>query len=388
MLQEFLNLNFIQITEDSNVEKLKKAATEIAKKIIKNKTKISAYVLIALDPEISADNPDVKEVREIIISHWSTFVANTKDIPVTYIRAVILEALEIISKEAEEACLIWFAGRNVIKYYKLGREKEILANFLLAVGNKIETEVAENWSFSHDEEIPIPVVTVAAIDKGEIESILKAAAIQNSVGGENAYWPSQNDANWATFFSTRAGKGLTDAINKTLKKQVAEISSNQSEFIQHNSLLQMRTQLLWWKEAGYSSSLRKSYRDLEDGILQIILANDYSNFIPELYPSSVDYFLRETHNSLSPEGNKKIKISEFLKLVEPSKMDVQKFLSDSIDNGGRISFYSFLNGLVWGRFDAKQFKNLVGISDSTELTYADITQWLFNDLHVVKISNN
>ena len=38
MLQEFLNLQFIQTTDDANFDKLKKACTDVVKKIGKEKT--------------------------------------------------------------------------------------------------------------------------------------------------------------------------------------------------------------------------------------------------------------------------------------------------------------------------------------------------------------
>lgn len=389
MLQEFLNLQFIQTTDDANFEKLKKSCADLVKKIGKDKVKILDYTLVALDPEVSADNSDLLEVKQIIIQHWSTFVANSKDTAVTFIRAVMLDALNTISNQTTlSACLIWFTGRNVIKHYKLGREKDILTKFLLDIGNSIESEVSENWSFSPDAQIDIPEIIPAAIDKGEIETVLKAAATHNTVGGENPNWPRQDDANWAAFFASKAGKGLTDIINKTSKKQAAEILSNQSAFVQQNSLLQMRTQLLWWKEAGYSLSFKSSYKEMKEGMLQVTLAHDYSSFIPSIYPVSVDYFLKETHNKLSMEPEKKTKIADLLKLIEESCNELKTVLVEFTGEQNRVSVINFIRGLVYGKFKAKQFKGLVGIADSTEMTLAEFTIWLFHDFHSIKLSTS
>ena len=131
MLQEFLNLQFFKTAEDANFEKLKKAANAVVKKIQKDKAKISAYTLVAFDPEIPVNNECLKEVEQIIVEHWNTFVPNSGDTLSTIIRVVMLEALESISTDLNTSCLIWFTARNVIKQYKLGREKEILTKFLL-----------------------------------------------------------------------------------------------------------------------------------------------------------------------------------------------------------------------------------------------------------------
>ncbi len=388
MLQEFLNKEFIPITEDTNFDKLKKASAEVVKKINKDKEKIARYTLVGLDPEIPANNSDLEEVKLIIIGHWNTFATNSKDTSVTFIRAVILEALQTIAKEDDLANLIWFSGRNAIKYYNVGNEKDLLVKFLLDIGNRIENEVSESWSFPIEEEIDVPELTAATISKTDLEAHLKAAAIQSSVGGENPAWASQNDANWSTFFAARASKGISELLNKALKNQATEIRNNQADFIFQNTLLQMRTQLLWWKEAGFSISLKSGYKDLQNGVLQIVLAKDYSSFVPEMYPLSVDYFLKETHNSLVKSQEKKIKISEILKLVESNSENLKTILEEYAGEERRTSFLNFIRSIVYGKYKINQIKEIVGITDSIELTYAEFTVWLFHDFHSLKISDS
>ena len=152
--------------------------------------------------------------------------------------------------------------------------------------------------------------------------------------------------------------------------------------------MQMRTQLLWWKEAGYSPLQKATYKNMKERQLQVLLAYDYSDFIPEMYPVSVDYFLFETLKSLSANAEKKTKISEFLKMVEQSGSDLKNVIPDFTSDEGRISFANFIKGLVHGKYQTNQFKNLVGVADATELTFGAITLWLFHDLHSIKLSTS
>lgn len=147
MLQEFLDANLLPITDESYFEKIKKTADEISKKLTKSKAKVLSYTLTALDPEVPADNPDVNEVKELITKNWSTFSTNSKDTPVTFIRAVILEALQAVSIETSYACLIWLTGRNIQQQFKLiGKEKELVQSFLLSktLNIAISSEVGLN----------------------------------------------------------------------------------------------------------------------------------------------------------------------------------------------------------------------------------------------------
>jgi GTPase-associated system-like protein len=357
MIQEYLNAQFIQTTEDSNFEKLKKTCTEVAKKINKDKAKILTYSLIAFDPDVPADNKEITEIKTLIIENWQTFLSNSKDTTLTIIRAVMLDALQAASKETSSACIIWFASRNAIRYYKLGREKDMLSAFLKEVANRIEDEVSESWNFPPDYEIDIPKVTAATIDENDFASGITAATIKEGIG-------------------------------KALKKQITELKENQKQFVNQVALMQMRTQLLWWKEAGYSPLQKATYIGMKDGQLHVLLAYDYSDFIPEMYPVSVDYFLIETLKSLSANAEKKTKISEFLLMVEQCNSDLKNIIPDFTNDDGRISFTNFIQGLIHGKYQTKQFKSLVGVADSTELTLSELTLWLFHDLHSIKLSTS
>lgn len=354
MIQEYLNEQFIQTAEDANFEKLKKTCADIAERISEDKEKILVYSLIAFDPEIPADNREIADIKALIIENWQTFLSSSKDTTLTIIRAVMLEALQVASKETDLACIIWFASRNAFKYYKLGREKELLTSFLKEIGNKIEGEVSESWNFPPDYEMNIPRVTSVTIDEGDFATGITATTLKEGVG-------------------------------KALKKQITRLKKSQKEFANQVALMQMRTQLLWWKEASYSPSQKVTYKNLQDGLLQVLLAFDYANFIPEMYPVSVDYFLIETLKSLSDNAEKKTKISDFLKMVEKSNSELKNVIPDFISSDGRISFTNYIQGLVHGKYQVKQFKGLVGVTDATELTLSEITLWIFHDLHSFKL---
>lgn len=357
MIQEYLNNQFIRTTEDENFEKLKKSCGDVLKNISKDKEKILAYSLIAFDPDISPDNNEVTNIKSLIVDNWQTFLPNSKDTVVTIIRAVMLDALKSASKDTSNASLIWLACRNVFKHYKLGKEKEILTSFLSGLGNKVEDEVSETWSFSPDYEIEIPKITAAVIDENDFSAGFTPATVK-------------------------------DATNKALKKQISELRENQKKFADLVNLMQMRTQLLWWKEAGYSPLLKTSYKNMKPGQLEILLAYDYSNFIPDLYPSSVDYFLVETHKALSANADKKIKISEFLKLITDKELGLVNAVPEFNGAEGRILFANFVKGLIHGKYQISQFKSLVGVTDTTELSLSEIVLWLFNDLHCVALSQS
>ncbi len=361
MIQEYLNEQFIRTTDDANFEKIKKASIELAKRIVKDKVKILDYSLIAFDPEVPADNNYILEIKNLIVESWPTFSSNTKDTKLTIIRAVVLESLEIVSKDISSANIIWFAARNLFNYLKLGREAEILTTFLKKIGDKIEYEVSESWSFSPDLEIDISKIASTLIKPSDL-------------------------ANWIDKSIPVGTRNRHELISETLTSHLSDLKLNQIQFLKVLSLMQMRTQLLWWKESGYSPLLKDSYNEIKNGQLQVALAIDYSNFIPEMYPMSVDYFLLEAHKSFFKGEDKKMKISDFLTVIEQCYSELGKIVPEFLSNNGRVSFASFIQGFVHGKFESKHFKKLVGVDDTTELSLGDFTLWLFHDLHSIKLS--
>lgn len=406
MLQEFLNKSLLPIKDEDNFNKLKKSSNELAKRLKKKKSKISDYTIVALDPEISLDNPIVDEVRRLITGKWRTFQNNSNDSPKTFIRAVILDALDSVSKDILFASIIWYSARNIQKYLKLnGREKELINNFLLGLGEKIEEQAINDWSISRKQsylEFEIEDLEALKLDKvALIKRFEHAAGPTNSDGEENytspnPHWTNSN-ASWSHEFAPRAANGIRIVVDKVLE-EITEYQKNlknvirehskeiQETFLRDTFHQQLRSQLLWWKEASYSPSLGKSYRDMNIGIFEISLVYDYSKFIPEVYPTSVDYFLVEAFESISKRENEvKISFSDFLKEIESSSMGLRELFDNPSEITSRMSLLSYIQGLVWGKYSIKQFDEIVGVSLKSKVPIKDLIIWLFHDFHVQKL---
>lgn len=407
MIQKFLTNNLIEITEDENVEKLLKASTTLEKKLSKDKRKIPTFTLIALDSEIKVSDPNVQEVQQLIINNWKTFTSNCKDTPITYIRAVILETLEKLTSDINVANVVFLSSRNITKHLNLrGKEKEIITSFLTELGNKIEIVAAENLSISKESKIQelqleIGKITGVSIGHEELKNHLKAASIHSGLGdgGENPQYPGSNEKIWPNFFSERAAKGIAEIINKALNKENSSLNEIQGkiqfflnnlikEASQTNSSLRLRTDLLWWKEACYSKTLNDSYRNAQNGLLQLVLALDYSSSVPFIYPQSADYFLKETHAGIISVEDKKIKLAEIFKSIDSSKETLKQYLGEESFEIERVSLTQFIKGYVYGKYSIKQLKDLVGISENIELTLSEFTLWFFHDLQVLNYSKS
>lgn len=410
MLQEFINANLLSITDDSDLVKLKKSATDIAKILSKSKQKVASYTLASIDPQVLVDNLDIQEMQALIIKNWKTFLTNSKDTPVTYIRAVMFEALTSVSKDIQFANLIWLTGRNVYAHMKLkGAEKKLISEFLLKMGNAVEQKAMTDWllpSVVEIEELSVNFeISAGAVDKSALQKRLASASGPHnedntpSSDNPNPHFPNAGGP-WSFEFAPRAAAAIANLVNKALKDQAGELSSYiarieevvntligqaQTEILQKNSMLQMRTQLLWWKEASYSPSLKQPYKLQSKGLLQIIVAKDYASFVPLIYPVSADFFLSQAHGELFPDHETKVSIADALSAIDNSKSKLKPVFRESDRADGKVSLLHFITGLIWGKYNIDEVEAKVGIGKSIKITWSELTLWLFHDMQSLKI---
>lgn len=428
ILQQFLNLQFIKTDETALVENLEKVVSNIVKHLAKKRHKVIAYTLVALDPDVKDDDPIMREVEELIIKEWRTFknsTLKTHDSAVTYIRAVILEALTRLAEDLEFAAIIWHSGRNLVGRYSLGREKDVIKAFLISVGESVWSGSVGYWNGKQSIGLPeisstiaeIPNLSSTIIHASDIENHLKAAFIHSgwasrAGGGENPHTQGENSFNWPKFAAERAAIGLAEEINKSVSKQdhyidtiVKLLSASNSRFSENLSALSngftdtilanfeannRREKLLWWKESLYSPSLRKGYRTLPELEIIFTMAIDCSKMVSPIYPESIDHFLTEALRDLI--GDKAYQKVPFQELVQEfcslSESSIKMFEVFSTKAEGRLLLgSSILMGGFRKDIQVVEFLPLCGVKNSFEICRADFLLWLFHDAQALKLAN-
>ena len=426
ILQSFLDHRFIKTDESENIANLNKAVVELQKRLSKNKGKIIAYTLVALDPTISGDDPVVQEVEALIIKKWQTFrnsVAKTKDTPIVYIQAVILDALNKLSNDENFAAIIWHTGYNIISYYKLAGQEEVLTHFLLEIGNKVEEVGRKNWSILENAkidtldpiELTLPKVSQGKVGEAELQAHLKAAAVHSgwsaqAGGGENPHAQGQNNFNWPKFLAERAAEGLSKEINAALStqnKSLTAISNSiqealgsyladlkpyleqiSSSILQSSQSLNKRSDLIWWKQALYSPRLDSGYRTLGPLTLAVTMAVDLADNVSPIHPKSVDFFLKETlRDVLGDETDKEVAVTGLLEQLQQLS-DAEKQLLENLcnENESRKSLGACMADMMKEKMNADEFFKRTGLEKRAKISLGGLTIWLFHDLHANTLS--
>ena len=418
ILQTYLNKQIIKTADDGNISNLKKAAAEIVKRLEEKKPLIIPYTLVAIDPSINQEEPVVEEVEKIIIKKWSAFknsTASTRDKSTTYVRAVILEALsQLTKKEDEFAAIVWYTGVDSIKHYNLGKETDVIGDFLQMCGNTTEQSAQVTWGVESLDIQPSPLsvdeltVDIKPVSKKHLVDHLQGAAGNVSLEDEsitvNSYWPNSNGA-WASEFGTIAGEAITKAINSGISQQTKGMSSIKEQLDSvykqlESSLAKLesslksdtvaanrRSELLWWKNALWSPTLNTSYRNSSPLATAIAMTVDLCSMVPPIYPHSVDFFLKETLKDVY--GDQIDTLNPFINYTEDWS-EVDNVVKDKLQllishSEGRKSLGTMLANK---HLDASSHDGYSesGISKTTKTSLGNFAVWLFHNLQATKIA--
>ncbi len=422
IIQSFLDQQFIKTDDPVHIQKLTKVSAVIQTRLKKKKQKIISYTLVALDPTISDEDPVVSEIEALIIKHWSTFrnsVAKTKDSPIVYIQAVILDALNKLSNDENFAAIVWHTGCNIISHYRLASQEKVLTHFLLEMGKKVEKIGRNNWSILENAKIntidpiksSLPNVSPGKVAEEALQTHLLAAAAQQGVGGENPQWPSNNAAQWPTFFSTRAAQGLSKEINDALSTQNKSLTSISksiqesidsyygnlkphleqvsSSILQNSQSLNKRSYLLWWKQALYSPRLDSSYRTLGPLALAVSMAVDLADNVSPIHPKSVDFFLKEAlRDVLGGEMDKEVAVTELLEQLQKLSNAEKQLLEDLCNESeSRKSLGACMADMMKEEMNTDEFLKRTGLVKRAKISFGELTVWLFHDLQANTLAN-
>lgn len=412
ILQEYLNLQFIPLDDDSALDKLKKASAEIAKKLQKDKSKIIPYTLVALDPQITVDDSSLAEVKEVVIKHWSVFTTKASDLLVTYLRAVILEALQSISDNAHFAGVIWLTGSCAFPYYNLDRETDTLKQWLEGIGHVYEQEAEGQWSIPSELKLGSPTqvtlnttVNYSPVNAETLTTELKAASVTSQYGGENPYGVN-NWNTWPDYFSKRSGDGFAKEINRALSSQSSSlkkgldgyntqlneyfsglgkyVESISKQMIMGTQSIQRRSQLLWVKEALFSVGQKISYRDIPKSNLPFVLAKDMQSLITFIYPVSVDFFTKEILRNVITDADVKLSFSNLLEVDNLKSIQSILGTQNTIDSS-RKPLISYIQRLVSNQTAIGQMESETGINPESKISLTDFTIYLLHDLQALRL---
>lgn len=416
-LQTFLRTGLFDIGDsDERLKWLQNSIEDLEKQLKGTPSLIPAYTLVSLDPEINDTEPILTETENIVTVHWKALRGKYTEIPKNIHRGVILNALYSLGvNDPHFARIIYLSAIHYFPFAKLDKEKSIIEQMLLELGELAEQDAKEEWSLTEDEpKLKLGVLKISdlKLSGAEIDTtVLKASlktAIQSEPGGHGIGHGANSP--WGEHFATKSSEGISKAIQTSINgisnsfqpssietpinKFFTEFKKNLDAILKSSfatiSAVERRSKLIWWKESLYSHSMKKSYREIEKTLLPIILSYDLVDLLPEVTPISVDYLLRDTFYIINERKDEDVTFGDFLKLVldKSNKTILKGYLSEDVKNSGRISFTDFISLLIHDKAELNDFKTLTGIDENCRIKLTDLSVAFLHDFLISRLISN
>ncbi len=412
-------------SSDDIYTKLKASAEDIVAALAKDPVKILPFTLVAFDNDIAETELVLEEVETIISAKWQMLRSHFQEMPISLYRAVIIEALsQLVLKENIFAVVVWFTAIDIYPLLNISqKEQEIVKDFLDKLGDHVETIAIKDWTIAKDTiDVKIPklelqlIATNAKVKEDELLEFLIAAAGPSGADGKarpdsNPNW-TNSPQNWSYQFAPRAAKGISSAVNGALYLQTNLLDKNTEvlqqslttffaalgknmqtalkDAIQSSVAVERRSQLLWWKETLYSKKLHKSYRSMTPFECSIAMAFDLYHLLPNIFPVSVDYIIKEAYGHVHGFNSEKIELVNLLSELEKptNKPFLYVFFTNEIVASGRTDLYSFMKKIISSKLDIKtEMIPALGIIPQTKVTYQELSVWILHCLsakHLIK----
>lgn len=297
-----------------------------------NPEKIVPFTYAALLPDVGDKDPAIGKTLDLLKAEWKTYASVSMSSPEVMLRAIILDAL-LANAESDDAMKSALALllASALPHLSLGKEEEVWKTALDELLSAVERNAEAAWTVPSQISVPdfpeinVPRIRIPSrggkVDEEALEKGMFAAAGPHDAEGQstngNQYWPNSAD-HWSYEFAPRAASAISEAISGAVDTKTVSVKTEAlaealtGAIVNHLESfigqlastmhgVEMRSRLLWWKEALVSTSAHISYRDIDHKAVPGLMAYDYQAVLPSLAPSSVSAFLIETVRTLLPD---------------------------------------------------------------------------------------
>lgn len=412
ILETFLDAGLLELNgQDAWFSYIVRAADALAVYLAAHPQELPSFVYSAIDPTDRQDDPARVKALDTLKSVWRTFASVSMGSLDLVLKGTILDAvMQNAERDSQTRLSVALILSSALPHLELSADARVWQTILDRLVEEVETEAEAQWSVPEQVNLPgipnIEAPTLNGLAEGtkfditELQAGLERATGPNNAKGEstngNPHWPNQPQQ-WAQQFAPMAANAISAAIGKAAEPSSVSIETDDL-IVQIRTLLEtymvaaaqrlaaashgvdLRSRLLWWKEAKISPSARVEYRSLTSSIAPVLMAFDFQTMLPPLAPVSVTAFLRETVRAVENTDEEKLLV-DYLKAVAESKYFAVLRTNEPSKGAGLRPLCALVTA---GETDADAISRLTVFDGGTSLNGPEIAGLLFAELQASK----
>lgn len=326
VLQTFLRTSLLDLgADDSRLNKLKAASTELANEFARSPASAIPVLLAAVKFDDDECGGAFDRVAAVIEQEWNTYQsAFQSGTATTLYRAVALQALvEAIELQPALGTAVTLLMQNLAPWLKFGKFEPVINILLDAAKRAFQDECTAGMADNLDAKPPLTAAVKAVkVDRPALQKRLEAASGPSNRAGlpnekPNISWPNEGQP-WSHNFADQMTALLGDYVDLAISKAAEMDTKNHGAVATKfnggtdaDENLKRSTKLLWWRQALYSATAEEAYRNLPPLDAAVHAVVDLSELISPASEPAVYSFLAEAILSLAP-GQVKLDLGEIL----------------------------------------------------------------------------
>ena len=354
ILETYLGYGLIEGIDgnDERFDKIQTASQSLAERLKEKPQNLISAILEAIFPDSDLSMPVIAMAKECLQNEWKAFKSTYTEEPFILYRGIVLNACDLVAEEGLYASIMWLTACDIVPLLPFGNEKEVVTQFMERLAN-----LAEQNSMVKEDEVKREKEKVVTFDKLEFDDLLLKIDDPNDPNDpndedededededayEDAYEYTKTQFNEYNKSLNALIKGIeskiqssTESFEKNLNSQRKATQNIQKNILKSHQKEQTMVKVLWWAEALYSPSQKKSYRACSAEIATVIMPFDLLELLILPTPASVVYTLSETLNKLpNASFEKECSFFEFLGTLRNNRQHIDKTELEQLANLG------------------------------------------------------
>ena len=293
--------------DPDRVERVRAASKALADRLVDElRAGVPAAVLSALDSTSTEDHDVLDAAGEALQQQWETFRNAFASTPCELLRAVALAAVvEVAERDEDLRAACWYAIRTVLDRIDVGpwrdhaaQLEESLSEALAGLLNALWTPEAASSSLRMPAVDESPAkLTFASQKMTEIAANVVASGNHNTFSQQlmaefDAYTKE------VASLANAAGSAAQERSASQLKQFVTELGAKLRQTLVAQEAAgraaMLRSDLLWWRQAAWSSVADAAYVSLKlPADVAVTAAIDVHRLVPKIAPRSVEHLLAD-----------------------------------------------------------------------------------------------
>lgn len=422
IIDQFLQANLLSMlgSDEQRYKHVAQAAADVAAHLAKVPADLITFAQVAFQSAPDSSEPAIALVHNALKAHWK-LIDNVyaQERPVTLLRAVMLEAVgRLCASDNRLAAIVYHTNASAFAYRRYGHaEAAVISRILADAGEAAEAFAVEGFSGGSGEDvsitevkIPVPSAKSVAVDTAVLQDGLVAAVGPHDRAGNtpkttpvNPYWPDSG-SHWSHAYPPIAAPAISNAISGSVQSGLAALANTTSKAVNaslnavvENARRAARSMprnlsVLWWMQALYSPTLRRSYRDLDVVVAAVAMAHDLMHLDVAPCPESLVYILGEAVRDAIEDHEQQHRapatLANWLQLLGASN-DGEVLRSTVRESPALTSHTAPLLAVVRTVLHGhKPPRAMLGELFEAEVTPRQLAMWLFRDLIAERLARS